>query len=166
MKMEIIKVSNGNNKFPRNFTLEERHIIQSNLKGKVLHLFSGKSIIGDVRIDLAQPEATHNINVFDFLNSNTEYFDTVILDPPYNQKFADKYDKLSGNKGNQLIIFASVEKTSELFKMITAMKPKYIIIKSWNYYVPKGYVDAGSYLCYAGGYRKSTILMICKKKED
>jgi len=40
------------------------------------------------------------------------------------------------------------------------LKPNRIILKSWNYYIPKGYILNKGFLCYAGGYRKSTILLI------
>ena len=46
------------------------------------------------------------------------------------------------------------------------MVPEIIILKSWNYYLPKGYNLKKVYLCYPGGYRKSTILLILKRVND
>ncbi len=56
-----------------------------------LHLFSGTSKIGDVRIDLARPEATINQDVFEFLESpdGHSWWKFVIADPPY--KIQDRY---------------------------------------------------------------------------
>jgi hypothetical protein len=163
-KIKIICVGNGDSSYPGNFAKKERDLINKNTFGRVLHLFSGRSLIGDVRIDFSTKEATINDDVFNYLVNCEEKFETVILDPPYNDIFAKKYQKI-GNTPNQFIVFANSKKTTELFNLIREkIDPSKIIIKSWNYYVPKGYEDIGSYLCYAGGYRKSTILMICNKK--
>ncbi len=176
MKLELLKVGNGTKKYAGNFTKKESEMISSFCFNKyTLHLFSGKSEIGDIRVDYCQNEATHKSDVFEFLkefnlpkyNWNNEdskiKVDVVLLDPPYNQKFADKYQKI-GNTPKQFIVFANAKGTTELFNLIKDnINPTYIIIKSWNYYIPVGYEDIGSYVCYAGGYRKPTILMYCKK---
>ncbi len=163
MNIEIIKVGNGNSKYPGNFTKKEITIIKKWSISKVLNLFSGKSEIGNIRIDFTYGNIKGN--VFDILK-NTKFYDfkTVIIDAPYNQKFANKYQKL-GNTQKQFIIFASTKLTTELFKLIkNNINPLIIILKSWNYYIPKGYVLEKGYLCYPGGYRKSTILEILKKE--
>lgn len=50
----------------------------------VLHLYSGRSDIGDTRIDLECTEATENISVEEFITRPGEkMFEWVILDPPY-----------------------------------------------------------------------------------
>lgn len=69
-------------------------IIKSVLYGKILHLYSGSSFIGDVRIDLEHPNATHNCRVEDFIQNDGDKFDWVLLDPPYaitRRKKLDKY---------------------------------------------------------------------------
>ena len=157
MKLEIIKVSNGTNNYPGNFTREELKIIKYNSKGKVLNLFSGKCDFGNVRIDFKF--GTHQEDVFDFLEDNEEYFNTIIIDAPYNQRFADLYQKI-GNTPKQFIIFANTKYTTLLWEHILNLNPEIIILKSWNYYVPKGYRLKKGYLCYPGGYRKSTLLLI------
>ena len=166
MNIKVINVSNGTSEYPGNFTPQEIDIITRSIKGTCLHLFSGKSLIGDVRVDFSQKEATHNRDVFNYIQEFNGFVDTILLDPPYNERFAEKYNKLAGFETNQFIIFANASKTTELFNQIIRINPKRIIIKSWNYYVPKGYTDIGSYLCYAGGYRKPTILMICEKTKN
>jgi len=163
--LEVITVGNGSKEYPGNFTKKEIHLIKDICKDKyALHLFSGKSTIGDVRVDFTQPEATHKGDVFEFLETyKGPHFNIVILDPPYNSRFADKYQKL-GDTPSQFVIFANSKKTTILLNLIReTIQPDIIIMKSWNYYIPKGYTDVGSYLCYAGGYRKSTILMICRR---
>ena len=161
--MKIIKAGNCDHRYVGGFSKTEIEIIEKSSEGKVLHLFSGKSNIGQVRVDFSQPEATHNQDVFEFLSNCDEQFDTVLLDPPYNENYAEKYNKLSGGNTTQFVIFANAKKTTELFNLIIGLNPNSIIIRSWNYYVPHGYYDSGSYLVYFGGYRKPIILMICKK---
>ena len=160
--MKIIKVSNGSTDYVGNFTPKELRIIKYNSKGKVLNLFSGKCRFGHIRVDYSFGNIKKD--VFEFLNENEEYFDTIIIDAPYNKIFADKYQKL-GNTPEQFIIFANVKKTNLLWKYILELKPERIILKSWNYYCPKGYFVKSAFLCYSGGYRKPTILLILKRGE-
>ena len=109
------------------------------------------------------------MNVFLYLQdciTKNINFDTIIIDAPYNEKFARKYSKYNGDHSfdkEQFIIFANARKTTELFSYIYNIDPKIIIIKSWNYYIPKGYTLKFGFLCYAGGYRKPTILEILEK---
>ena len=162
-RLEIITVGNGSNEYFGNFTKKENKIILENSTGKILNLFSGKSKIGHVRVDFEYGNCT--MDVFDYLNNiieMTNYFDTIIIDAPYNKKFGNKYQKI-GNTPKQFIIFADTKKTIILWDKIIELNPKIIILKSWNYYIPKGYILEKGYLCYAGGYRKSTLLLILHK---
>jgi len=162
-KIEIITVGNGNSEYFGNFTKKENNIILKNCTGKILNLFSGKSKIGNIRIDFEYGNCT--MNVFDWLDNISEfidYFDTIIVDAPYNKKFGNKYQKI-GNTPKQFIIFANTKQTTLLWNKIIELNPKRIILKSWNYYIPKGYILEKGYLCYAGGYRKSTLLLILHK---
>ena len=167
MNLKIINVSHGSNEYPGNFTPKEIKIIKYNAKGKVLNLFSGSSKIGNVRVDFSHENATHKEDVFDFLyyHLQWDYYDTIIIDAPYNQKFGDKYRKL-GNTPKQFIIFANTIDTTRLFLRIIKAHPKIIIFKSWNYYIPKGYSLKKGYMCYPGGYRKSTLLLILEKEGE
>ena len=163
MKLQLINVGNGTTIYPGNFTREEITIIQKNLKSLTLHLFSGKSEIGDIRVDYTY--GTHKQDVFEFLKTYQGNPNTILLDPPYNQKFADKYQEL-GNTPKQFIIFADTEKTTLLFNLINALDSEIIILKSWNYYCLKRYTIDQCYICYPGGYRKSTFLIIMKRKQE
>lgn len=172
--IKIITVGNsGVENYPGNFTNEEIEIIKDNIIGKVLHLFSGRSLIGDIRVDFSQNEATIKGDVFEYLKIHqNEEIDTILLDPPYNDQYGKKYDSLNKNKDKedqkQFVIYANSVGTTELFTLMTNLNPKRIIMKSWQYYnfSKYGYIDAGSYLCYAGGYRKPTFLMICDRNES
>ena len=176
--LEIINVSNGSKDYIGNFTKQENEIILSNLLiGNTIHFFSGNSEIGNKRIDLYSEKATDNIDVFDYIDFQIKSIENdltinkytnLIIDSPYNKKFALKYDKLfnidKSLKSKQFIIFASTKKTTILMNYISnILKPNRIILKSWNYYIPKGYFLNKGFLCYAGGYRKSTILLILDK---
>ena len=157
MMLKILNVGNGNNKYPGNFTKKEKKIIKYNCKGRVLNLFAGLSSIGTDKVDFNNGNI--KMDVFEFLKKNKIYYNTILLDAPFNDKFANIYKKL-GNTPDQFIIFAMNRKTTELFNYIKKMNPERIIIKSWNYYIPEGYKLNKGYLCYAGGYRKPTILLI------
>lgn len=65
--------------FPPNVDIVIRRIVQ----GKILHLFSGSSLIGEERIDIEHPNATKNINIKEFIKSDDRFWDFIILDPPY-----------------------------------------------------------------------------------
>lgn len=159
--LKILNVGNGTSDYPGNFTKEEIKIIRKNIIGRCLHLFSGKSDLGDVRVDYSYGNVKED--VFAFLEINREKFRTVILDAPYNTKFADKYKKI-GSTPEQFVIFANTRGTGILFKHIIKLNPEIIILKSRHYYIIKGYELLEGYCCYAGGYRKPTILLIMRKK--
>jgi len=167
LNLELIKVSNGTKEYPGNFTKQEIYIIKENIKGLTLHLFSGKSDIGNLRIDYTYSnECNCTMNVFDYLDDiehiKDDCFKTIIIDAPYNQKFANKYQKI-GNTPKQFIIFANTKDTTILFNKVIEINPEIIILKSWNYYIVKGYKLKKGYICYPGGYRKSTLLIIMEK---
>ena len=163
MSLEVITVGNGSNEYFGNFTRKEITIIKEYIIEYSLNLFSGKSLLGDVRVDYQFGNI--KMNVFEYLNTCKRSYKTVIIDAPYNKKLAIKYQKLS-NTPKQFIIFANTKDTTILFNLITEkIKPEIIILKSWNYYIPKGYRLKKGYLCYAGGFRKSTILLILERKK-
>ena len=85
---ELIEVKPENMGFPRNdypgaFPSRVEDRIKRLVGSPCLHLFSGTSKIGDVRVDLERPEATCNQDVFDFIARNTAQWKWVIADPPY-----------------------------------------------------------------------------------
>jgi len=122
LDFKLIKVGNGNNNYPGNFAKKELKIIKYNSIGRITNLFSGDSKFGHFRIDFNNKNTTHNQDVFSWLENLTDCFkifyqQTVIIDAPYNQKFADKYQKI-GNTPKQFIIFADTKNTTKLFALI------------------------------------------------
>lgn len=93
--------------YPGQFTPTAIDIIKGRIAGcgKVLHLFSGSSSIGDVRIDLSHPNATHNMDVFEFIKGDGELWDYTILDPPY--EMSDRTKKEMGYKQQSNLIAVS-----------------------------------------------------------
>ena len=84
----------NNTGYPGAFTPTVERIIKSHLSGRVLHLFSGQSLIGDERVDIEHKNATLNCNVKEFIKTDKRDWDWVILDPPYQITRTDK--KLNG----------------------------------------------------------------------
>lgn len=166
--LKVIQVFNfiGYCNYPGCFTKEEIRIIKKNIVGKTLHLFSGESDIGDIRVDFSFGNIKQD--VFEYLKNNLKCLkkmfkdQTIILDPPYNKNYANEYKEL-GDTPKQFVIFANNKETSLLFRQIKKIEPMIIIMKSWNYYIPEGYSLKEGYLCYSEGFRKPTILLIMKK---
>lgn len=109
-KIEIEAKHLGFNKsgYAGAFSPNIQDLIKSLIYGRVLHLYSGISSIGDVRIDLERPEATHNISVEKWITSDENHWDWCILDPPYKMDKSElyklkQYAERESVWGNQLI---------------------------------------------------------------
>ena len=121
-----------------------------------LHLFSGTSKIGEVRIDLERPEATHNQNVFEFIKSPEaqKQWKWCLLDPPYNiynpnQDLKD-YAEVSS-------ISCSVPKRNALADFFR----RYCKNVLWLDYcapLPTGFIRKKVWFFFPGGYRTIRIL--------
>jgi len=83
-QIEVLGMGFNNTGYPGAFTKPVENIIKSHIKGKVLHLFSGQSLIGNERIDIEHLNATQNIDVKEFIRTDKRQWDWVVLDPPYN----------------------------------------------------------------------------------
>ena len=81
--IDYLPPSAPNGEYPGAFPPNVDCIIRGLVRGSVLHLFSGTSLIGDERIDIEHPNATKNMNVKDFIATDTRNWDWVVLDPPY-----------------------------------------------------------------------------------
>jgi hypothetical protein len=117
----------------------------------VLHLFSGVSKIGNVRIDIERPEATKNIDVFEFIKTEEAHkqWEWCILDPPYNiynpeQKLKDYGIKFSVSasipKRNALSDFFRKYCKNVLWLDLCAPLPYGFIRKKVWFYFPGGYI--------------------------
>lgn len=126
-----------------------------------LHLFSGRSTIGDVRVDFERPEATVNQDVFEFIKNDGEYWKFVIADPPYESKdprptkdYA-KPKSVSGDVWNQ----------SAMGKYLRA-HPENVL---WFDYVspcPEGFYRHKTFLYLPGGWKKTRVLTWLKRKGE
>lgn len=102
---EVLGMGTAKGEYPGQFTPVVEEILSRHINGytKVLHLFSGHSGIGDVRVDIEHPHATHNMDVVSYLEQDTEYWDYTILDPPYAIQERDKlspYGRVGSVGGN------------------------------------------------------------------
>lgn len=184
-KLDLINVGMGTSGYQGDFTKHEIDIIKNEMNGKkTLHLFSGSSTLGDERIDFDNPNATHKGDVFEFLRdyeNKEEKAKVVVLDPPYlHEKSIKEYTKAENiyrsqqskvklKKEDLFHAFdpENPQQTRELFDLIAKnVKPEKIVMKSWNYYVPEGYHDTcRSSAGYAGGYRKTTYIMVLERND-
>ena len=83
-EIEVMGMGFNNSDYAGAFTVPVQDIIKSHISGKVLHLFSGSSLIGDERVDIDHKNATINCDVKEFIKSDSRRWDWAILDPPYN----------------------------------------------------------------------------------
>jgi len=93
-EFEVLGMGMNTSGYPGAFTKPVQDIIKNTIYGKVLHLYSGSSLIGDERIDIEHQNATKNMNVKEFIAIDKRKWDWVILDPPYQITRSDT--KLSG----------------------------------------------------------------------
>lgn len=97
-EFEVLGLGMNKSSYPGAFTEPVKQIIKSIISGKVLHLYSGSSLIGDERIDLGHPNATKNTRVEDFLKEDKRDWDWCLLDPPYaitRRKKLNKYAEIT-----------------------------------------------------------------------
>ena len=96
----------NNTGYPGGFPSRVIKRIESIVQSPCLHLFSGSSKIGDVRIDINHPNATLNMNVYDFVQQDKRDWKFVVLDPDYHISRKDVKLKVHGLKehvgGNKL----------------------------------------------------------------
>lgn len=72
---------------------EVEEFLEKQLISPTLHVCCGKSILGDVRLDLFEPvDVKSDANRLPFDENS---FKTVLIDPPYNGKFQWNHDMLS-----------------------------------------------------------------------
>ncbi len=93
-ELEAITGNVLTSKYPGAFAIEVDRVIRQTISGSVLHLYSGSSLLGDLRIDIEHPNANEKCDVEDFARRDTRSWDFVILDPPYQITRTDA--KLNG----------------------------------------------------------------------
>lgn len=136
---------------PKKYTFEQPKLkewVEQNCKGRVLNLFAGKVLldVDETRVDIDKSmPADYYMNAFDFVNfaiENGMFFDTIILDPPYNiRKAREKYD------GRYI---GSLTKIKNIL-------PK--IINDDGYVISLGYDTVG--MSKSRGFRKIAVCLVC-----
>ena len=162
----ITDVDNVVNDWIGGFSPLEIKIIKKFSIDPILHLFSGNSVIGNIRVDI-NPKSKANIieNVFDFIKNCKDSFNTILLDPIYcseerQEIWKEKYSKL-GIKKEELYIFPyDTRKTKLLWNFFKVKYPKIIIIKSLNHYTIPNYRLLQGYDIYPGAFKPNRCLSI------
>ena len=127
--------------------------------GKVLHLFSGSSKIGDTRIDIDHPNATVNMEVERYLERAIEHFEWVILDPPY---LVESHD-LKGYKISKA--FSADVPARRLFQEWAQEHAERIMWLDLCAPLPKGFEREKLYFLLPGGYRNVRVLSILRREK-
>ena len=98
-EIDYLPPSATTGEYPWAFPPNVDTVIRRLISGKVLHLFSGSSLIGEERIDIEHPNATQNMNVKEFIKLDDRDWDWVVLDPPYQITRTDAKLEGYGIKG-------------------------------------------------------------------
>lgn len=83
-EFEVLGMGMKSGDYSGSFTKPVEDKINSLLRGSLLHLYSGSSRMGDVRVDIDHPNATESCDVKEFISKDTRHWDWALLDPPYN----------------------------------------------------------------------------------
>lgn len=148
--------------YPGAFTSPVERLVESALAemtaSKVLHLFSGISSIGDVRVDIHCKKATHIMDVGQFVSEHNEDYDCAILDPPYSISSVDKlaaYGKTSSVAANvplRRALATFFYKHCENILWLDMCAP-----------LPRGFKRHKVWLLFAGGYHTPRIFSWLKR---
>lgn len=149
-------------KYPGAFPPKVEERIRKVVGSPCLHLFSGSSKIGDERIDLTHPNATRNTDVFEFIRTDSRYWEWVVLDPPYQIDRADL--KLKGY-GSTVAVSSSVplRQAIERFLQEHAANVMWFDLCSPR---PDGFDRQKTWLFVPGGYRAVRTLTWLKRKGE
>lgn len=156
------------------FSPFEVKIIRKYSKPPILHLFSGMSEIGDVRVDInPKSKAHHKIDVFDFIKENSclTGFNTVLLDPIYcseerQELWRERYSELGINKEDLYIFPYDTRRTKKLWNFFERLYPMRIIIKSLNHYTIPNYELLQGFDIYPGAFKPNRCLSIYQAKNN
>ena len=95
-ELEAVSMLAPARNYPGAFGLNIECIIKRLIDGRILHLFSGDSTLGEERIDIENNNATLNCDVGEFCKSDNREWDWVVLDPPYALAIKTADAKLKG----------------------------------------------------------------------
>lgn len=130
--------------------------ILSLVKNPCLHLFSGSSLIGDTRVDIAHENATNKCDVFDYLQTFQiqKQWEWCLLDPPYN--IHNPSQDLKEYK-----IYSSVSCSVPKRQALARFFKKFCKNVLWLDYcapLPPGFIREKVWFYFPGGYRTIRIL--------
>lgn len=141
--------------------VEER--IRKLAESPSLHLFSGRSKIGDVRVDFERPEATVNADVFEFLKTEHRIFKFVIADPPYDVPTAIERQGISKVYGISTALNGPHQSQIGTWLQAHAENVLWFDVTSP---CPEGFYREMTWLYLPGGYRHIRALTWLKRKGE
>jgi len=142
------------------FTPQVEKIILSLIQPPTLHLFSGKSKIGDERVDIMCKEATINDDVFNFIKHDERLWLWCILDPPYNIASAKK-------KLKQYKIYTPVSSSVPKRRALAKYFREHVQNVLWLDLcapLPHGFKRVKLWFLFPGGYRHIRVLSWLKNR--
>ncbi len=153
--LEITGLGVNKNGYPGAFTPTVNKIITDIIGNddKVLHLFSGTSLIGHKRIDIERPEATDRQDVLAFIKTDSRHWNYIILDPPYAVRDASKLQEYGKT--------SSVSASKPLRKALAEYLPghaKNVLWLDMCAPLPAGLIRKKLWLLFPGGYHTVRIL--------
>jgi len=162
-KTEICGMGTANGNYPGEFTEPVIQIIKSIIGNSksVLHLFSGTSTLGNIRIDIDCPQATDRKDVLEFIKNDNRKWEYIILDPPYDIKTKskiDEYAKTSSVAADVLLRRALAEYFSTHTDNIVWLDMCAPMIR--------GFQRKKLWFLFPGGYRTLRILSWLKRYEN
>jgi len=85
LETKVLFMATAKGEYVGQFSPTVEEILKQEIEGygKILHLFSGASRIGEVRVDWDHPNATWHGDIVTFMEQDTEFWSYTILDPPY-----------------------------------------------------------------------------------
>lgn len=135
------------------FSPNIERIIHSIIRAPTLHLFSGASTIGDVRVDLCHPNATVNADVFEFIAADKRTWEYCILDPPYGIRSKHKLQQYS----DCCAVSCSVPKRRALEDFFRK-RVRNVIWLDQCAPLPAGFDRVKCWMVLPGGYRTIRVL--------
>ena len=144
--------------FPPKVSMRIKNLVES----PCLHLFSGSSKIGDVRVDLERPEATNHEDVFQFVQDDNKQWKWVVLDPIYSIKRANiklkpyaRYESVSGTLLAQRLLEDFLRGHAENVLWFDICSP-----------CPVGFERQKFWVFLPGAYRTCRVLTWLKRKGE
>jgi hypothetical protein len=166
MKADIIFGGLHDGEYPGAFPPKVENIILKLIGADtpVLHLFSGSSEIGDVRVDTnPESKATHTANVFDFLKFPVaeREWKWVIGDPDY----CDEQSKRLGRKGqfNSGKVFADWRDERKLSSFMDSYARNIIWLDRRMPGFSRNFERKKVWLIFQGGWRNVRVLQWLSK---